>query len=314
MTTTPEVRLPAPLAETTQARGRGFWRVALLRLRRQPVTLFALFVLVSLLVTGAVASKIAPEGWNWINLSTEARNHAPTVAGGNLMGTDALGRNVLVRAIWGLHFSEQVAVVGALLAVVIGLVVGLLAGYYGGFLDAVLMRLVDLVAGFPVLILMIIAFTYFEPVTLWRAVVVLACSLWTFVARVVRARVASLRPEEFVQAARAVGASDARIILRHLLPNTAGTLVVSFTSLIGQIAIVEATAEFFGFGVNSGVRPTLGNLIAEYSSSGIGAYNLFSLGWWTWGGCALVLVLLLLSVNLVGDGLEAALDPRRGRG
>jgi peptide/nickel transport system permease protein len=307
-----EVGLQVPLG-AARRRKRGYWWQALRRLRRQPVTLAALTVLLALLVAGAFAHQLAPEGWNWIDLSTKWKNHAPTLAGGRLLGTDGIGRSILVRTLWGLHYTEQVAVVGALLAVAIGFVIGALAAYYGGLLDALLMRLADFVGGFPVLLLMLVAFQYFEPITVWRATFIFAFSLWTFVARVVRARIASLRAEEFVQAARASGASDLRILVRHLLPNTAGPLVVSLTSVVGQIVMVEATIEFFGFGVASLVRPTLGNLIAEYSSSFIAPINFLGLGWWTWGAPAIVLVLLLVTLNLVGDGLEAALDPRRAR-
>jgi peptide/nickel transport system permease protein len=281
------------------------------RLTRQPATLAALTLLVALLVAGAFAHELAPHGWNSIDLSTRWINHPPTFANDNLLGTDNLGRSMLVRTLWGLHYSEQIAVVGAVLATTIGLLVGVLAGYYGGAADAVLMPFADLVGAFPVIIVMLIAFAYFRPVTIWQATLVFAFSLWVLVARVVRARIATLRSQEFVDAARALGASDRRIFLRHILPNSAGVVVVAFTSLIGQIIIIDATVEFFGFGISSGLRPTLGNLIADSSSSGIGVFNAVSLGWWAWGAPALVLVLVLVSVNVVGDGFEAALDPRR---
>jgi peptide/nickel transport system permease protein len=281
------------------------------RLRRQPVTLAALTILAALLLAGAFAHELAPLGWNSIDLSDRWRNHPPTLANNNLFGTDNLGRSILVRTLWGLHFSEQVAVVGALLATAIGLLVGAIAGYYGGLLDAALMRFTDLVSGFPVIVLMLLVFAFLQPISIWKATFVFAFSLWTLVARVVRARIASLRSEEFVEAARALGASDLRILTRHLVPNAAGAVVVSVTSLIGQIVMIDATVEFFGFGVDSSLRPTLGNLIANATSTGIGIFNAVSLGWWAWGGPALVLVLVLVSLNLAGDGLEAALDPRR---
>lgn len=286
----------------------------LLRLSRQPVTVLALTTLVAILVVGVLAPELAPRGWNSIDLTPRWQNHPPTFVKYKLFGTDNLGRSMLVRTLWGLHFSEQVSVVGALLATAVGLLVGAFAGYYGGLLDAALMRLTDLVNGLPVIIVMLVAFTFLQPMTIWKATLVFALSLWTFVARVVRARIASLRSEEFVGAARALGASDLRILTRHVLPNAAGAVVVSFTSLIGQIAMVEATTEFLGFGVDSAVRPTLGNLIGGATSTGIGIYNAVSLGWWTWGGPALVLVLLLVSVNLGGDGVDAALAPRPRRG
>jgi peptide/nickel transport system permease protein len=281
------------------------------RLRRQPATLAALTILVVVLVLGAFAHELAPHGWNSIDLSDRWRNHPPTVANGNFFGTDNLGRSMLVRTLWGLHFSEQVAVVGALLATTIGLLVGVLAGFYGGVLDAVLMPFADLVGGFPVIVLMLIAFAFFRPVTIWEATLVFAFSLWVLVARVARARVASLRSQEFVEAARALGASDLRILFRHILPNSAGVVLVAFTSLIGQIVIIDATVEFFGFGIDSSLKPTLGNLIANATSTGIGVFNAVSLGWWAWGAPAFVLVLVLVSLGIAADGFEAALDPRR---
>jgi ABC-type dipeptide/oligopeptide/nickel transport system permease subunit len=148
-------------------------------------------------------------------------------------------------------------------------------------------------------------------VTIWDATLIFAFSLWTLVARVVRARIASIRSQEFVDAARALGASDLRILMRHVLPNAAGVVVVAFTSLVGQIVIIDATVEFFGFGVDSSLRPTLGNLIANAASTGIGVFNAVSLGWWAWGAPAFVLVLVLVSLSLAGDGFAAALDPRR---
>lgn len=308
-----EPRLPAPAFDAPLPKSRGYWRQALGRLRRQPVTLAALALLLALLVTGALASEVAAQGWNAIDLASRWQNHAPTLAGGNLLGTDNIGRSVLVRTLWGLHFSTQVAVVGALVAIALGSVVGCAAGFYGGLFDAVAMRFADLVSGFPAIVLILIAFYLLQPITVWIATLVFGFSMWPFVARVVRAQVAALRPAEFVQAARALGASDLRIVLRHVLPSSAGTLVVTATSLLGQIVLVEATAEFFGFGVDSLVRPTLGNLIAEATSTGIGSFNQIALGWWVWAGPAVVLVAVLLSLNLIGDGLDAALNPRGGR-
>jgi len=275
------------------------------------VTLAALTILVILLAAGGFAHELAPQGWNSIDLSPRWQNHPPAFANGNVFGTDNLGRSILVRTLWGLHFSEQVAVVGALLATTVGVMIGVLAGYYGGVSDSVLMPFADLVGGFPVIILMLIVFAFLRPVTIWDATLVFAFSLWALVARVVRAKIASIRSQEFVEAARALGASDLRIIVRHVLPNASGVIVVALTSLVGQIVIIDATVEFFGFGVDSSLRPTLGNLIANASATGIGVFNEVSLGWWAWGTPALVLVLLLVSINLAGDGFEAALDPRR---
>jgi peptide/nickel transport system permease protein len=301
------------ISELADVRSRGYWQQAAHRVARQPVTLTALVVVLGFFLAGAFAHELAPQGWNHINLDQRWNNHPPTFADGHLFGTDNIGRDVLVRTLWGLHYTEQTALVGALIATVLGVAAGGLAGLYGGRLDTVLMRFADLVTGVPVIVLMIAAFVYLEPVTVWEATFVFAFSMWAFVARVVRARIASLAVEQFVQASQSLGASDRRIFFRHLLPNAAGTVVVAATSLVGQIILIEASTEFFGFGVASLIRPTLGNLIAEAASSGIGSYSFLNLGWWVWTAPAVLLVILLVCINLVGDGLDLALNPRTRR-
>ena len=295
--------------------GRGFWAASGRRLAGQPVTMSALLLLVALFVAGAFAQRLAPGGWNDIHLADAWKNNEPGLHHGwlRLFGTDHIGRSVLARTIWGLHYSETAALFGALLAGATGVVLGSLAGLYGGVLDAVLMRFADFATTFPVIVTMIAAFTYLEPMTVRKATLVFALYLWAFVARVVRARIKTLSVEEFVEAARALGASELRILVRHLLPNAASAVIVATTALVGQIMLVEATAEFFGFGVNSLVRPTLGNLIADSTAGGIGRFNVLGLGWWVWATPAVVLVLVLVCVNLVGDGLATALDPRAAR-
>jgi ABC-type dipeptide/oligopeptide/nickel transport system permease subunit len=134
--------------------------------------------------------------------------------------------------------------------------------------------------------------------------------MWVFVARIARASFASLRDTEYVEAARALGASDTRIILRHLLPNSAGAIIVAATSLVGQAVLLDATIEFFSYGLDQNNAPTLGNLIADVTKYGIGLTNSVGLGWWTWTFPGLVLALVLVSVNLAGDGLDTALNPR----
>lgn len=292
-------------------RRRGFWIQTGRRLIRQRVTLTAAAVLLVVLAIGEAAPLLAPTGWNAIDLHGGVLNAPPSRA--HLLGTDQVGRDTLHRLFWGIHFSEQTAVVGGVAATALALAAGLLAGWFGGWFDAVLLRVADLVTGFPVLVILIVLFSTLRPVTVWECTAIFSLAMWPFAARVFRARAASLRQEEFVQAAQALGASNTRIVVRHLLPNAAGAIVVSLTSLVGQIVLIEATAEFFGFGVASVTRPTLGNLLGEAAQTGIGPYNWLGLGWWTWTAPAAVLVVLLACVNLVGDGLDAALNPRASR-
>lgn len=301
---------PAAAVADGLRRPSSYWAQSLRRLGRQPVTLTALVLLVCIFVVGGLAHEIAPHGWNAINLSPRWQNHAPTLAGGHLLGTDNIGRDVLDRTLWGLHYTEQNALLGALIATVLGVFVGSIAGYYGGWLDTSLMRFADLVTGLPVFVLMLVTFAFLQPVTILKATLVFGFYMWTSVARVVRARIAALSEEEYVQAARSLGGSDLRILARHLLPNAGGAIAVAATAAIGQIVLVEATVEFFGFGVESLIRPTLGNLLAESASTGIGNYNQLGLGWWVWAAPAAALVVILVCANLIGDGIGDALNPQ----
>jgi peptide/nickel transport system permease protein len=292
--------------------GRGYWRASALRFFRQPVPVAALCLLVLLALVGGFAHRIVPLGWNGVHLNAGWENHPPALHHGwsLWMGTDNIGRSALERTIWGLHFTLIGAFLGALAAATIGIFLGSVAALVGGVVESVVMSVADFTTTFPVLVTIIAAFAYLQPLTETKAVLVFALYMWAFVARVVRSRLTALGAETFVEAARALGASELRVLVRHLLPNAAGALIVATTSLFGQIVLIEATAEFFGFGITSLTRPTLGNLIAEASQSGIGKFNFLGLGWWTWTTPAIALVLLLVSVNLLGDGLAAALDPR----
>lgn len=288
-----------------RSRRSQVWR----RFARQKVGLASLSVLVAVLLAGALAPTIAPQGPNSINLSPAWQNHPPMLSGWHLLGTDNIGRDVLVRTLYGIHTSEQAALLAGLLATLLGIAVGALAGYLGGWLDALLMRLADLVTAFPTLMVLYAAFIFLEPVTIRTATVIFTLYLWTFVAHVVRANIAALRELEYVHAARALGASDVRILTRHLLPNITGTALVAATTVVGQIILLEATVEFLGLGVPSQVRPTLGNLLGDAAMSGIGIYNQLGLGWWSWATPAAALVIILVTLNLLGDALDAAVNP-----
>lgn len=306
------VATPQPsLADSDTTLGpRPGSRRAVQRLMRQPLTLAALGLLACVFIAGALAPQLAPAGWNVINLDPRWANRGPTFAGGHLLGTDNIGRDVLVRTLYGLHVSEQTALASALLATIIGIAVGAVAGFRGGWLDATLMRVVDLVTAFPAIVVLLAAFQFLAPVTTTTAAIIFALCMWPFVARVVRAEFVALRDSEFIQAAEALGASNLRIVHRHLMPNSLGAILAAATSLVGQVILLEATVEFFGFGVASQVRPTLGNLIADAASSGIGANSINGLGWWAWAAPAAVIVLISISTNLIGDGLDSALNPR----
>lgn len=280
------------------------WR----QLVRQPVTVAAGLILGAIFVAGALVPHYTPSR-TAIHLSDRWRNHPPMFSGWHLFGTDSIGRDMLVRTLWGLHTSEQSALAATLVATLIGVTLGGLAGYRGGWLDTAIMRLTDLLAVFPAMMLLLAVYTWWEPVTAWRAAAIFAFYLWIPMARVVRGEFSSLRGREFVQAELSLGASDRRIFFRHLLPNASGTIIIAATSTLGLVFVLEATLEFFGIGVPSDLYPTLGSLIGD------GERDVFALGqgWWPWAAPAAVLVLILVCINLVGDGLADALRPARRR-
>lgn len=300
MTTTVVDESAVPAAPVERRRTS---RRTLHRFLRQRAALGAGVILVIVFGVGAFVPHFAPLP-TLIDLSARWRNHPPMLGGGwHLLGTDAIGRSVLSRTLYALHTSEQTALYGTLIATTIGVVVGGAAGYRGGWLDGILMRFADMLGFLPSLMLLLAAYTFFRPVTVFKATIILACYLWIPVARVVRSEVASIREREFVEAARSLGASEWGIFRRHVLPNASGTIVVAATALLGQIIILEATLGFFRIGVTAEITPTIGSLIGE------GQSNVFALGWgwWTWASPAILLVIILVCANLFGDGVAAAL-------
>jgi peptide/nickel transport system permease protein len=285
---------------------RGPWSRALLRFRRQPLAVGALLVLLVLLLAGALASLLAPYGPNAINadaLSLSPSRH-------HFFGTDLLGRDYFSRTLYALRTSEVVALAVAGVGAFIGIIVGSLAGLYGGWLDAVLMRVVDFTVAIPVLAMLFTAIAFFGAPTPRKIGIVLALVLWTSVARVVRSTFVSLRENEYVEAARAAGASDVRIIVRHLLPNAFGSVIAAATLMIGQAILLDATVEFLDYGYDSSVTPSLGNLVAEATKYGLQEGNTY---WWLYLTPALVIVATLVSINVVGDALDEALNPATTR-
>ncbi len=232
----------------------------------------------------------------------------------NLFGADPLGRDVFSRVLYGAGVSLQVAFLSTGLAALVGVTVGLLAGYHRGWADAVLSRAMDLTLAFPVLLLGIglgsacsvgagCAGGLVEP-GLPLVVLIIALATWPSFARLVRGQVLSLRETQFVEAARALGASGARIVFREILPNLLGPIMVYATLLVPANILLEAALSFLGVGVQG--RPTWGEMIAE-------ATQVFDTAWWFMLFPGLALVLTVLAFNLVGDGLRDALDPRSDR-
>ena len=234
-------------------------------------------------------------------------------------GTDSLSRDLYARIIWGGRVSLAIGVFVAFFSAIIGTAVGAIAGWRGGIVDDALMRITDIFLAFPLLVALLVMRNLFAEISAlsWlfgekesvRFIVVLLSLVgWMLVARLVRGTILSLKQREFVEAARALGASDRRIVLRHLIPNSLGPIVVAMTTTVAVAIITESTLSFFGYGPSPAEgRSTWGNLLREADGA------ITTERWWLAVFPGAFLVLTVLCVNFVGDGLRDAFDPKQRR-
>jgi len=272
---------------------REFWA----RLKRNRLAISGLVLVAGMFVVSLAAPWLAPYDPGSIDLKVMLMPPSPQ----HLLGTDPLGRDVLSRIIYGSQVSLKVGFVAVGLATLIGLIVGSLAGYYGGWVDQVLMRLVDLMLCFPTFFLILAVIAILEP-SIWNIMVVIGLTSWMGVARLVRAEFLSLREREFVVAARALGATDARLIWRHLLPNSLAPVMVSATLGVAGAILTESALSFLGLGVQP-PTPSWGNILTA------GKDNI-EIAWWLSVFPGLAILVTVMSYNLLGEGIREAIDPR----
>lgn len=231
-------------------------------------------------------------------------NRLKPPSGLNWMGTDALGRDVFSRAAYASQISMTIGLFAMLVAVGVGVTVGVFSGYFGGWVDNVLMRLTDMLLAFPVFFLLLTITALFGN-SIAVLVLMLGATSWGVNARVVRGQVLSLKNEEFITAARTLGATDLRIILRHIIPNTLPIILVDATLRVALIILLEGGLSFLGVGVQP-PTPSWGNMISEGGEQ-------LRRAWWVSVFPGTMLFLCTLCFNLVGDGLRDAFDPRMSR-
>ena len=289
--------------------GRSPWLLAWQRLRRDRVAMISLviiFLIVLMAIFAPVFSLITGHPVNEQYRETGlTADGLPTPPSREFwLGTDDLGRDILVRIAYGARVSLLVGVVATALTVIIGVIVGLAAGFLGGLVDTVLARLIDVVLSVPFLLVAIALVSITGP-SLLVTVLVIGFFSWASVARIVRGQVLSLREREFVEAARSLGASDNRIMFIDILPNVLAPVIVYASLLIPVVIVVEATLSFLGLGLPP---PTAdwGGMISE-------SQNYYTVAWWfvVFPGAALLIT--TLAFNLFGDGVRDAFDPRSDR-
>ena len=273
------------------------WRDVWRQILRNPLSLTGLVIIVALVLLAILAPYIAP----YDPFATDPINKLEPPSLTHLMGTDELGRDIFTRVLYGTRISLWIAVLILLLAGVLGTTVGILAGYLGGFWDNLLMRVTDIFMAFPRLILAMAIAAALGP-SLTNVVIAISFSAWTVFARLARSRAIAVREEDYVEAARAVGASNFRIILRHILPMAVSPVIIQGTISMGGIILTAAGLGFLGFGAQP-PTPEWGVMVSD-------GRNFMPHGWWVSTFPGLAIMVTVLGFNLLGDGIRDILDPR----
>jgi oligopeptide transport system permease protein len=284
----------------TKVAARGFWQDAWRRLRRNRGALFAASVILLLTLVAFIGPSFSPHSFDF--LDWEYMTVPPTFEASHWLGTDRLGRDLFVRTLHGVQLSLQIALLATAVSLIIGVTYGAVAGFVGGKIDNAMMRFVDVLYSMPYIFIVIIISTLFDRANIFALFLAIGAVGWLTMARIVRGQTLSLRNKEFIEAARASGVRTPRILLRHIVPNVLGPVIVYATLTIPQMILFESTLSFLGLGVQE-PQASLGSLITE------GAKEIESALWMLLvpGFC---LVALLVCFNLLGDGLRDALDPR----
>lgn len=275
----------------------SYWQDAWRRLKKNPVAMVALFVLIAIILLAIFAPII--RNMDYQTVVTQKKNLSPN--GEFWWGTDAMGRDLFTRVWIGARISISVAIIATVINIVVGCLYGGIAAYMGGIVDEVMMRIVEVLNSIPyliitLLILVVLGNGYFQ------LMLALCLTAWTSTARMIRGQILQLRESEYVLAAEALGASPLRIILKHLLPNTIGLIILDVASTIPSVIVSETILSFLGLGLNIPAF-SLGSLLsAGQQAMAFYPYQLLF--------PTVILCLLILSFNILGDGLRDALDPK----
>jgi len=248
---------------------------------------------------GSLSNRLVPPAW--VDAQGEGIFATPAGSWTHPLGTDKQGRDILTRIIYGARVSLMVAVISITLAGITGTILGLMAGYFGGNVDHLIMRLVDIALSIPAILLALVLAVALGP-SFQTVIIVIVSIFWSRYARLVRGETLSLKHQDFVARARVAGASNTRIIARHIFPNLVNTIIVLATLEVGQVILLEATLSFLGAGLPR-PTPAWGLMVAS-------GRELIVTAWWVAAFPGLAIVLAVLSMNLFGDWLRDKLDPK----
>jgi peptide/nickel transport system permease protein len=305
----PSASALAELSGLRAKKSRSLWSDALRQFRKHHLAVAGVVVLIILVIATLLGPMLWPEPVDEINFSISTQGSSWA----HPMGTNDLGQDIFARILWGGRISLAVGVAAMIVAIFLGTMIGALAGFFGGFIDSVLMRLTDMFISLPSLPLLLLVIYLFRDTLRQNLgptlgpflliVVLIGATNWMPVARLVRASFLSLKEKEFVEAARCIGATRSSIMMKHMMPNAMGPVIVAATLAVGGAIITESALSFLGLGFPPDV-PTWGRLLND-------AVNFMEIAPHMVIFPGLMIFLAVLSINYVGDGLRDALDPRK---
>lgn len=254
-----------------------------------------------IVAAAAVMAVFAPfiAGYDPNEINLEEALNPPSLR--HIIGTDSLGRDLFSRMLFGARISLSVGFIAVGISVIIGVAVGSIAGYYGGVVDAVVSRLIDIMLCFPTFFLILSTIALLGP-SIWNIMIIIGITNWMGISRLIRAEILSLKEREFIEAARAIGAGDIRIITRHLIPNGIGPVLVSATLGVAGAILLESGLSFLGLGVQP-PQASWGNILTEAKAT-------LGVAWWLTLFPGLAILMTVLGYNLLGEGLREFFNPR----
>ena len=285
----------APITEEILSPRTIIWR----RFKRNKIAMISLYVVIVLIILAVFAPMLSPYGRDDINL--QYREQPPSAE--HLFGTDRNGRDLFTRNLYGGRISLSVGIVASSIQMIIGVILGSLAGYFGKWVDAVIMRITDMVLSFPFLALAITGAAILGP-SIYNTMIIIGLLSWTETCRLVRGQFLSIKQMEYIEATRSLGFNQFRTIWRHMLPNAMAPILISATLIMANAVLIEAALSYLGLGVQPPI-PSWGNILEPARSM-----DVLMRMWWLWLPPGLLIFISVLSINLIGDGLRDALDPR----